>query len=144
MVRYRYPSKHFVCLQDVFKTSSAKQFFVFHNVLKTSWRRLENTSGRIFENVLKTSCKTSWRRHQDVFARRLKDIVKTSWRRLGKQKIVTLKMCWRRLQDFLKASKCLLGTYLLFTFLLYFSTVLHFTLLLQLVVFQIYQYLILN
>ena len=45
------------------------------------------------------------------------DILKTSWRRLGRQKIVTLKTCWRhlqdkswmRFQDVLKTNKSLLG-----------------------------------
>ena len=44
-------------------------------------------------------------------------VFKTSSRRLGRRKIVTLKTCWRRLQDmssrrledFLKTRKCLLG-----------------------------------
>ena len=51
-------SNHFVCLQDVlktssrhvFKTSSVSQFFIFQDVLKTSWRH---------------ALKTSWRRLKD-------------------------------------------------------------------------------
>ena len=107
------PSKHFVCLQDVFKMS-------WIHVLKKSWRRLQRnnfssfkTSSRRLQDVLwdvfKTSLKT-WRR--------LQDDIKTSSRCLGRQRTVTLKMCWRRiqdmawrrLQDVLKTSKCLLGS----------------------------------
>ena len=76
------------CLECVL----AKQFFFFQDVLqdvfKTSSRRLRKTSSRT-----------------------------TSWRRLGRQKIITLKTCWRRLQerswrhlqDVLKTSKYSLG-----------------------------------
>ena len=60
------PSKHFVCLQDVLKTSS-------RYVFKTSSRHVFKTSSR--------------------------HVFKTSSRRLGRRKIVTLKTCWRRLQD---------------------------------------------
>ena len=42
----------------------------------------------VFKNVL-----------QDVFKTFLQDVSKTSSRRLGRWKIVTLKTCWRRLQD---------------------------------------------
>ena len=55
-------------------------------VSKTSWRRLQD----VF--------KTSWRRLQrnnsssKTSSRRFR---KTPWRRLGRQKIVTLKTCWR-------------------------------------------------
>ena len=45
------------------------------------------------------SCEMSSRCLQDVFARRLQDVFKTSSRRLGRRKNVTLKTCWRRLQD---------------------------------------------
>ena len=43
------------------------------------------------ENVLKTS----WRCLEDVFTRRLEDVLKTSWRRL-------CKTSWKRLEDVLK------------------------------------------
>ena len=53
------------------------------------------------ENILKISLqdvlKTSWRCLEDVFARRLEDVLKTSWRHLGKTS-------WRRLEDVLKTS----------------------------------------
>ena len=75
------PSKHFVCLQDVLKTSSRYAFKMSsRHVFKTSWRRLQRN------NLL--SSKTS-----------LPDVFKRSLRRLGRRKIVTLKICWRRLQD---------------------------------------------
>ena len=53
------------------------------------------------ENILKISLqevlKTSWRCLEDAFARRLEDVLKTSWRHLGKTS-------WRRLEDVLKTS----------------------------------------
>ena len=48
----------------------------------------------------------SSRHLQDMSSRRLQGM---SSRRLGRRKIVTLKTCWRRLQDVFKTSKCLLG-----------------------------------
>ena len=67
------PSKHFVCLQDVFKKSSRHVFKTSsRHVFKTSWRRLQR-------NNFSSS--------------------KTSSRRLGRRKIVILKTCWRGLQD---------------------------------------------
>ena len=64
--------------------------------------------------------KTSSRRLQDVFSVTIfciKTSCEMSSRRLGRRKIVTLKTCWRRLQDMssrrlqdvLKTNKCLLG-----------------------------------
>ena len=98
-------SKHFVCLQDVLKTSS-------RHVLKTSSKHVFKTSSRhVFKTSSRHVVKTSWKRLQrNNF---------TSWRRLGRRKIVTLKTCWRRLQDmpwrrlqdFLKTKKCLLGRF---------------------------------
>ena len=73
---------------------------------------------------------------QDVFSvtifclpRRLQDVLKTSSRRLGRQKIVMLKTCWRslegmswrRLQDVFKTSKCLLGRWKVFWLLIFNS-----------------------
>ena len=92
---------------------------------RTSWRRLAKTSwrplARRLEDALKDEkllrsrrlAKTSWRRLEDVF----KTSRKTSSRRLGRRKIVTLKVCWRHilktyLEDVFKTSwrqtKCLL------------------------------------
>ena len=85
------PSKQFICLQDVLKTSSrhvfkksskhifemaSRHFFKTSSsyVLKTSWRRLQRnnflsskTSSRHFQEVLKTSCEMCSRRLQGVF-----------------------------------------------------------------------------
>ena len=95
------PSKHFLCLQDVFKT-------------------LQDMFSRRLQNM---SSKTSWRRFarclQDIFKMYLQDFFKTSSGRLGRRKTVTLKtywrgfqdLPWRRLQDLLKTSKCLLGSF---------------------------------
>ena len=62
----------FVDLQDVFKTSLAKQFFVFQDVLKTSWRCLED--------VLEDEIFLRWRRLEDVLKTCREDVFKTSWR----------------------------------------------------------------
>ena len=68
------PSKNFVCLHSVFRMSS-------RYVFKTSSRHVFKTpSGHVF--------KTSSRR-----------LCKTSSRRLGRRRTVTLKTCWRRLED---------------------------------------------
>ena len=67
--------KHFVCLQDVLKTSSVEQFIVFRNILKTFW----NTKHSYTEDVLKTFSghvfKTSSRllKDQQMFAGRFFD-----------------------------------------------------------------------
>ena len=90
------PSKHFVLetsLRHVFKTSS-------RHVFKTSSRHVFNTSSRRLQRKNVSSSKTPSRRR-------------------GRQKIVTLKTCWRllqgmswrRLQDVLKTNKCLLGKF---------------------------------
>ena len=92
------PSKYFVCLHKIFRTSS-------RHVLKTSSRHVFKTSSR---HVFKTSSthvsktfsghvfKTSSRH---VFKTSLRHVFKMSSRRLGRRKIVTLKTCWRHLQD---------------------------------------------
>ena len=66
------PSKHFVCLQDVLKTSSRHVFKTSSRyVFKTSWRRLprNNFSSSNFsfyaEDVLKTFQNMSQRRLED-------------------------------------------------------------------------------
>ena len=74
------PSKYFVSLHSVFKTSS-------RYVFKTSSRYVFKTSSR---HVFKTS---SRRLQRNNFSSS-----KTSSRK-GRSKIVTLKTCWRRLQD---------------------------------------------
>ena len=103
------PSKYFVCLHSVFKTSS-------RYVFKTSSRHVFKTSSRRLQRNNFSSSKTSSRR----LARGLENVFKTSSRRLGRRKIVTLKTCWRRfqdtpwtcLQDVFKTNKCLLGSHL--------------------------------
>ena len=87
------PSKHLACPHDILKTSS---------------RRLQCNNF--------SSSKTSSR----CLARYLPDVFRTPSRRLGRRKIVTLKTCWRRLQDMswrrlqdvLNTKKCLPGIYL--------------------------------
>ena len=77
------------------------------NILKTSWRCLEDIFSAIFfvfQDVLKTSprynCKTSWR----------KRLANRYWRRFRRQKIVMLKISSRSLEDVLENKKCLLGS----------------------------------
>ena len=103
-------SKQFVCLREVFKTSSRHVFNrSSRHMFKTSWRRLQRN------NFL--SSKTSSRCLQEVFKTSSRRLRKTSSRRFGRQKIVTLKTCWRRLQDMssrslqdvLKTNECFLG-----------------------------------
>ena len=72
------PNKYFVCLHDVFKTSSRHAFM-------TSSRRLQRNNFSF--------SKMSSRRLQDVFKTSLQGVYKTSSRRLGRRKIVTLKTC---------------------------------------------------
>ena len=66
-------------VQYVFKTYSAKKFFIFQNVFKTPWWhfanisliRLANTSGKCIEDVLKSSWKINNCYSEDVFKRSL-------------------------------------------------------------------------
>ena len=58
------------------------------NILKTSWKRLEDILVRRLEDILKT------------FSRCLENLLKTSWRRMAKTNILVLtKTFWRRLED---------------------------------------------
>ena len=75
------PSKHFVCLQDVLKTSS-------RYVFKTSSRHVFKTSSRRLQNVLEDVKLLRWRCVEDVFKTCLEDVFKT---------------------DIFKTNKCLLG-----------------------------------
>ena len=72
------PSKYFACLHNVFKTSS-------RHVFKTSSRHVFKTSSRRLQRNNFSSSKTSSRRSLSS--------------RLGRRKIITLKTCWRRLQN---------------------------------------------
>ena len=97
------PSKYIVSLHSVFKTS-------LKYVFKTSSRHVFKTSSR---HVLKMS---SRRLQRNSFSSS-KTSCKMFSRCLGRRKIVTLKTCWRRLQDMFwrrledvfKTNKCLLG-----------------------------------
>ena len=78
-------------LQDVFKTSWSRPIY-------SSWLYVFKKSSRRFQDVFKTSSRC----FEDVFkmsSKHLQDLFKASSRRLGRRKIVTLKTCWRRLQD---------------------------------------------
>ena len=97
------PSKYFLCLHKIFKTSSRHVFKTYsRHVFKTSLRHVLKTSSRLLLRNNFSSSKTSCKR---------------SSRRLGRRKIVTLKTCWRRLQDMswwrlqdaFKTNKCFLG-----------------------------------
>ena len=93
-------SKQFVCLRDVFKTSSRHVFNrSSRHIFKTSWRRLQRnnflsskTSSRCLKEVFKTSSqdvfKTFWK-IKNCYA---KDVLKTSSRHVFKKSS-------RRLED---------------------------------------------
>ena len=92
-------SKYFVCLHKIFKTSSRHVFKTFSRHAFMSSRRFQDMSSRRLQpNNFSSS--------------------KTSWRRLGRRKNVTLKTCWRRVQEVswrrlkyvFKTKKCFLGT----------------------------------
>ena len=102
--------------EDVLKTPwISLSFFSSEDVFKMSSRRLHQDEYVLFS--LPSS--------EDVFKRSSRHLGQdqhiclgyTSSRRLGRRKIVTLKTCWRRLQDMpsrrlqdvLKTNKCLLG-----------------------------------
>ena len=117
-----YSSKHFFYYQDIFKTSSGSIQDIFSGTIFCPAKRFEDilkTSWNVLQIRLADNLKTPW----GHLPRRLEDVLKTSslkkfWRRLGRGKIVTLKICWRRfqgmswrrLQDVLKTNKCLLGS----------------------------------
>ena len=91
------PSKYFVCLQNIFKTSS-------RHVFKTSSRRLQRNNF--------SSSKTSWRRLQDI----LQDVFKTFSRRFQDVLEDIKLLCWRRVEDIFKTNKCLLGNSFVYIF----------------------------
>ena len=105
------PSKYFVCLHKIFKTSLRHVFKIYsrhvfktslRNVFKMSWRHVFKTSSRhVFQDVLKTP----WKRLQDV----LQGAFNTSWRRLQDVLEDVKLLRWRRVEDVFKTNKCLLG-----------------------------------
>ena len=74
-------------------------FLLKKNIL-LSWRCLEDVF--VFKTYLESVLKTSSRHVLKTFPRRfqnvLRDVFKKSGRRLGRQKVVTLKTRWMRLQ----------------------------------------------
>ena len=85
------PSKHFVCPQDVLKTSS-------RHAVKTSWRCFQRnnfssskTSSRRLKDALRDVFKTS--------SRRLQDVLKTSWKTKNCYVEDVSKASSRRLED---------------------------------------------
>ena len=98
------PSKSFVCLDNVFKTS-------WRHVFKTSSRRIQDLSSKLLEYVFSLTTFRLPRRLEDVlldvfkrFSRPL--LCKTSSRRPGGRKIVTLKWytLWNKRQVLLHMS----------------------------------------
>ena len=89
--------------EDVFKTSWWRTLYLsWPSVFKTSSGRLAKMSSKHLQDDFKTPCEISSRRFQDV--------VKTFRRCHGIRKIITLKTCWRSLQDVLKTNKYWLGS----------------------------------
>ena len=67
----------------------------------------ETSSRHVFKTSSRNVFKTSWGHlHCNNFPSS-----KTSSRCLRRQKVVTLKTCWRRLKDIIKTNKCLLGCF---------------------------------
>ena len=88
-------SKHFLCLQDVFKTSSRHVFKAFQRRLERNNFWSSKTSSRVLARCLQDVLKRSsrglqdiledekllrWRRVEDVFKTCLEEVLKTSWR----------------------------------------------------------------
>ena len=89
MVWHIYPSKHFVYLQDVFKTSSRHLQRNSFLCCKTFWRYLEDA----LKMSHKYTLQTTWTHLEDISP----DVLKTSSRRLY----------WRSLEDVLEDKKLL-------------------------------------
>ena len=120
-------------LEGVFNTSSAWQFFLFQDVLKTSWRCLvrcfQDVFARRLEDLFEDEKLLRWRRVEDVLktssrhlsktsSRCLENVFKTSSRRFWKTSWGLLgQTSWRRISKtnilvFIKTSwRCLLKTY---------------------------------
>ena len=90
-----YPSKYFVCLHNVFKTSA-------RHVFKTSSRH-------VFKTCLQEVFSVKIFHLPRSLARCLHDALKLSSRSLARRKIVTPKTCSRRLQDM--SWRCLEGLF---------------------------------
>ena len=103
------PSKSFVCLHSVFKTSTRYVFKTSStHVLKTclkdmSSRHVFKTSSKRLQRNNFSSSKTSLRRLQDVLEdvkllrwRRVEDVLKTSSRRLQDQQMFAGYVLWWR------------------------------------------------
>ena len=60
---YQHTQQTFVLVKTYWRRLQCKIFFVFQDVLKASWRRLEGINARRLGN---TSLETSWRRLEDV------------------------------------------------------------------------------
>ena len=77
-----------------------------------SWKRFCKTSWKRFEDVLKMS----WRCLEDAFAKRLENVLKTSWRRIAKTNILILtNTSWRDVfwrQRRFHQDECLVGSVL--------------------------------
>ena len=83
---YQHTQQTFVLVKTYWRRLQCKIFFVFQDVLKTSWRRLEGINARRLGN---TSLETSWRRlgrRKVLRWRPLQDVLKTSWK--------TRNVCW--------------------------------------------------
>ena len=98
------PSEHFLCLQDLFKTSS-------RHVFKMSLRRLQDnnsssskTSSKRLAKYIQDVFKVSSRCFQDVLC--LQDVFKMSWKTKSCYAEEMLKTSSRHV---LKSNKCLMG-----------------------------------
>ena len=93
------PSKHFVCFQDVLRTSSRHVFKTSsRHVFKTLSRHVFKTSLRLLQRNNFSSSKSSWRRFQDV----LRDVFKMFSRCLQDVLEDEKLLHWRRAEDVFK------------------------------------------
>ena len=98
------PSKYFVCLNNVFKTSSRHVFKTFsRHVFNMSSRRFQDISSGVFRTYLQTYLQ----RNNFTSSRRLEDVFKVYLRRLQDVSEEVKSLRWRRVEDIFKA--CLLG-----------------------------------
>ena len=90
------PSKYFVSLMSSRRLQHMSWRHVFEACLQDmSSRHLQGMSSRRLKEVFSVIIFRLPKRLQDL----LQDVFKMSSKSLGKRKIVTLKTCWRHLQD---------------------------------------------
>ena len=98
------PSEHFLCLQDLFKTSSRHVFKMSLRRLKDNNSSSSKTSSKRLAKYIQDVFKVSSRCFQDVLC--LQDVFKMSWKTKSCYAEEMLKTSSRHV---LKSNKCLMG-----------------------------------